>query len=288
MGYLLMLLNNVIGGFSTILSKSYVNGTKSIKNSKAIYILLAHPIAAIYFLVLSGGHLPLNITTFAFSIAYAATCFMSVMIQLTAYEKTDLIYMSVFSGAGAIVIPFVIELFLKMDFSATKYISVLFRIIAVLIPLMFCNANDKKGISVCLLLFLIAGASAMVPKFYADCSASTTNESFCFWTNIIITPLALLFILKNNDKKSIWTDMKSIKPVLYILIILCTALSNTSSIIMLHVYSLVSATTRAVFSSSVGMIITTAISVFVFKEKFRIQQAICIVFSIASIVLNVL
>ena len=35
-----------------ILSKNYVNKTASFKSSKTIYILLAHPLAAIYFLVI--------------------------------------------------------------------------------------------------------------------------------------------------------------------------------------------------------------------------------------------
>ena len=50
MGYLLMLLNCFMGGFSTIMSKTYVKSTASFQSSKTIYILLAHPLAAIYFL----------------------------------------------------------------------------------------------------------------------------------------------------------------------------------------------------------------------------------------------
>ncbi len=74
----------------------------------------------------------------------------------------------------------------------------------------------------------------------------------------------------------------------YAPIFFCTAISNVSSLIMLYVLTLVEATVRAVFVSSVGMIVTTFVSVFIFKEKFRFQQLISIIFSIASIVLNML
>lgn len=283
-----MLLNNFMGGISTILSKNYVKKTASFKSSKTIYILLAHPLAAIYFLVISGGNVPINSATFLFSTVYALVCLISIIISLKAYEKTNLIYMSVFSGAGAVIVPLLIELIQKTEFSLNIYFSVAARLVAVGVPLLFSSSTDKKGLGICVAMFFSSGASGIIPKLYAQSNAVTTNESFCFWTNIIILPIVFLIIILSKDRKIIWDDMKKMKPKHYAPIFLCTAISNVSSLIMLYVLTLVNATVRAVFASSVGMIVTTCISVFIFKEKFRIQQLICIVFSIASIVLNVL
>ncbi|MBQ4526616.1 MAG: EamA family transporter [Clostridia bacterium] len=288
MGYLLMLLNCFMAGISTVMSKNYVTKTASFKSSKTIYILLAHPLAAIYFFIMSGGNVPLNSATLLFSTFYAFSCLISVIISLKAYEKTNLIYMSVFSGAGAVIVPLIAELIQKTHFTTSIYFSVVARLIAVGVPLFFSSSVDKKGLGICIAMFFSAGAGGIIPKLYAQSSAVTTNESFCFWTNIIILPIVFLIIMISNDRKEILFDMKKMKPKHYAPIFICTAISNVSSIIMLHVLTLVDATVRAVFVSSVGMLVTSIISVFVFKEKFTIVQLISIVFSLAAVVLSVL
>ncbi len=161
-----MLINCCIGGFSTIMSKFYVKSTASFKSSKTIYILLAHPIAAIYFLVLSGGSVPINASTLLYSTVYAFACLISVIVSLKAYEKTNLIYMTVFSGAGAVIIPLIAELIQKTNFHANIYFSVAARLIAVGVPLFFSQSVEKKGLKICVAMFFSSGVSGIIPKLY--------------------------------------------------------------------------------------------------------------------------
>ena len=136
MGLLLILILNCLSPVSVIFRKNYLNNTINIKTSLNIYMLLTHIVAALYFLILSKGRVLLNGPTTILSAAYAIVCLSSVWFTMVGYNKTNLVYISVFSGAGSVIIPFVLEMcFSSQSFSAYQILSVIIRIIAVLIPL---------------------------------------------------------------------------------------------------------------------------------------------------------
>lgn len=287
MGYLLILVLGIIGGISTICRKNYTQNTIDIKNSLNIYMLLAHPIAAIYFFIIAKGQVPLNTPTFIFSALYALVCTASVGFSLLAYNRINLIYISVFSGAGTVVIPFVFDLLRGEVFNEFKLLSVILRFFAVLVPLLF-NKSKNRSLIICIILFFVSGAANIIPKLYGEHPGVASDSSFCFWTNIIILPIVFFLILKQDETRYIFRDFRLIKPVNYFHICFGTLISNVVSLGTIYILRLISPTVYSVLSSSTGILITALISVLIYKEQLTKQALVSLVLSIAAILLGVL
>lgn len=299
--YILIFGMALINGFYTICHKNYTNDNINVKNSLNIYLLLAHPMAALYFLIMAGGYVPLNLPSFVFSFVYAWVCMASILFTLLAYDKINLIYISVFSGAGAMVIPLVYDWFCGVEFSVYKYIALMLRIAAVLIPLV-CNKSKNRGLIICIILFFVGGIAGIIPKIYGAWDGVVSDESFCFWTNIIIVPITFVLIFsqvqsakdsegspKVKGKLSVLRDdMKKIKLSGYVFILVATLASNINSLAAIEIMRLVSPTIYAILFSSFKMLVTAAISVFIYKEGISKQSVISLILSIGAVVLGVL
>ena len=268
--YLVIFANTLVQGFSTIFRKNYVNDNINVKNSLNIYLLLSHPIAAVYFLLMAGGKVPLNIPSFWFSFVYAWICMASVLFTMLAYDKINLVYISVFSGAGAMIVPFVYDLLVGIEFSVYKYIAVILRLAAVLIPLIF-NRSKNRGLIICVILFFVSGFAGIIPKLYGQWEGVVSDESFCFWTNIVIMPIVGVLIFTQNRPGEIVGDIKKIRPSGYIYILLATAISNIGTLLSIGIMRVVSPTVYSILTSSLGMVITALISVFIYKEELSKQ-----------------
>lgn len=284
MGLLLILFLNCISTAGTIFKKNYVNNTSDVKASLNIFMLLTHIIAAGYFFILAKGSVPLNVPTAIFSAMYAATCLSSVWFTMVGYNKTNLVYISVFSGAGSVIIPFILELcFSSQSFSISQILSVALRMLAILIPL-FSGKRDKKGLTICIILFLICGVSGILPKMYAENPMVLSNSSFCFWTNIFIIPFVVILVLKKDGIKQLSSDMKKIGLINYAYIFSGTAISNISSLMLLYILTFVSATVYSVLSSSCGLILTALVSRLIYKEKLTKQILLSAAVSVLAII----
>lgn len=284
MGLLLILVLACISTAGTIFKKNYVNNTSDVKASLNIFMLLTHIIAAGYFFILAKGSVPLNITTAVFSAAYGTVCLSSVWFTMVGYNKTNLVYISVFSGAGSVIIPFILELcFSSQSFSITQILSVVLRMIAILIPL-FSKQKGNKGLAICFILFLISGFAGIIPKMYAENPTVLSNNSFCFWTNIFIIPFVVTIVLKNEGIKQLSSDMKKIGLINYAYIFSGTAISNISSLMLLYILTFVSATVYSVLSSSFGLILTALVSKLIYKERLTKQILLSAAVSVLAII----
>jgi len=267
MGYFLILIELMIGNVATVIKKHYIKKTVGLSTANNIYILLAHPVAMIYFFIMAKGNVPLNMPTFLFSVAYAIVCICSVVLSFRAFQETNLVYMSVFSGAGAFVIPFFVEMiFWKEKFSACEYLSVAVRTLAIFIPLLFAR-EQKKGLKVCMLLFFNGACSRLLSKAYAVTPSVLDETVWFFWTNLFIVPLVFFSVLKRDGAEAIQNDIKRIKPYLYIYILIGTLISNANAMITMQVLRLLSATEASVISAAIGMVMTVMLSTMIYKEE---------------------
>lgn len=109
-----------------------------------------------------------------------------------AFDITDLVYITLFSGAGGMIIPFLFELFTgRESFSAMQIFAVIIRLIAIILPIFAegKNAENKKGaFLICWILFVVTGISTVLPKLYSEETAALGDNTFCFWTNIMFIP----------------------------------------------------------------------------------------------------
>ena len=299
--YMLIFVLTLVGGIGTICRKNYAKDNINVKHALNLYMLIAHPLAAVYFLIMAGGQVPLNMTSFWFSFVYAWICMASMLFTMLAYDRINLIYISVFSGAGAMVVPFAYDLICGVRFSVYNYIAVALRIAAVLVPLAF-NKTKNRGLIICIILFFVSGAAGIIPKIYGAWQGVVSDESFCFWTNIVILPIVVVLILsqlKNGKKtnedahqatgrfRELWDDTKKIKVSGYIYIMIATLTANIGSLASIGIMRMVSPTVYAILSSSMGLFVTAAISRFIYKEEIKKKEIISLALSVGAVVLGV-
>lgn len=287
MGYLLTLIILLIGNGNTIISKNYIKKSMQIKSANSIYILLAHPIAAIFFFIFAEGEVPLNLPTLLFSILFGLCSMFSVLLQFRAYRETNLVYMSVFSGAGGFVIPFFVEwLVWNMNFSILDFLCVFLRTAAIFIPLFF-DKEKRRGMLVCMLLFGLSAVSTLVQRAYTLTPGVADTSSWFFWTNIMVIPLATVALLMKEGTKTVVKDIKRMKPILYVLIIIATAMSNVTSLIVIEVISLLGTTMYQIISSAIGMVLTILLSTLFYKEDIKKPTYISAALSVAAGIISV-
>ncbi len=288
MGYLLTLIILLIGNANTVVGKNYVKRSMRIKTSNSIYILLAHPVAAIFFFILAGGNVSLNFSTFLFSCAYGLCSIFSVILTFRAYRETNLVYMNVFSGAGSFVIPFFVEWLLwDVEFSGLDFVCVLLRTVAIFIPLFF-DKEKRKGMIVCMLLFALSASSSLVTRAYTLAPNVYPTSSWFFWTNVMVIPMVTIAVFMKEGPKTIASDIKAMKPILYIFIILATAMSNVSSLISVKVIAMLGTTMYSVISSAMGMVLTILLSTLFYKEDIKKPTYISAGLSVTAGILSVL
>ena len=287
MAYLLVLVKTLMGNGVTAMSKNYSQKTCQIPGAKLIYVLGAHTFAAVFQFALAGGAVSLDKLTLMFAAIYGINCVVSSLVGLTAFEKTTLVYRILFSGAGALMVPFAYDSVQGVQFGIGKYLAVFLRLLTVLIPLLFTR-QKFKNLPICLLLFLFGGSGTVILRLLAQYCGTSAGYSFCFWTNFLTLPFVVVAAVRQRGFGELKRDMGQIKPILYLLLFLQTAMNNAISLLNIYLLTVVDATTYSLMSAAVGTVITTAMSVWLYKEKMTKQALICLILSLLAIVAGVL
>lgn len=288
MGYLLVLLCIILTEIGTVCRKSYIRRTYHIRSGLDVFMLLCHPVAAMYFLFLSGGSILLNLPSFFFAVAYASVCLASVWASMLALGRINLVYISVFSGAGGAVIPYLFDLLIQgIPFAPARFLSILVRLVAVVFPLLY-NKGQEKGLGLCMILFAVSGFAGVIPKMYSGYPGVVSDNSFFFWTNVLIVPIVAWMVLHKHGLRQTVADIKKIPATCYGWILLATATANLGSILSLQALRHMDASVYAVFSGSLGMLATVAVSTLIYKETLTKQSAVGVACSILAVILSVL
>lgn len=287
MGYLLILLRTLIYSSGNMMRKNYVRGTAGLRSSTDIYMLVAHLFASVFLFALAKGSVPLNLTIFLFAAIYAAVCGASAFVSTVAYKTVNYFYVSIFSGAGGLLVPFAYELCTGVTFGMGKILSVLFRVAAILIPLLF-QKEKIGGIGLCIMLFFTSGVGTVVMGIFSASSVADQSASMFFWTNLFILPVVLVQLLRKYKVADLVADMKKVKPRHYLYIMAPTAINNVASLLTVLILQMVSATISTVISSCCSIVLAAFLSVVVYKEKMTLQAKISMVLTMLSAIVGVL
>lgn len=292
MGYLLIVLISVVSGLCPVLKKKYVKDTEGIMSSTHIYMFIICPLTTLYYFILAKGEVPLNWPTFRFALIFGLVSVGCTIFNMMGYRYTNLVYISIFSGAGGTVIPFLYEMIFRGEiFSVFEILSVVLRLAAVSVPLLLVGKTQKStniGFVICGCLFVLSGLATIISKLYAQHPNVCSDRSFCFWTNVVSLPFVLMIVLKQTGIKTIVRESKKIKKLDYLYVILSMMLGNICTLISIQVLRMVSATVYSVLSSSLVLVVTALVSRILYKEKLSKQGALSLAFSILAIVAGVL
>lgn len=289
--YLLAIITACAGGSTTILKKNYVNNTKNIERSNDIYLLVNITVATLYFYFLSGGNVPLNLSTLIFSVVYALIGLFSVIVGLVSYNYAAVAYITVISGALGTIIPFLYELlFTDVIFSTSKIISVFFRIMAISVILLLNKKEKvtKMGVLLCIVLGLISGAAGVTTRMYATFPGVESDGSFFFWTNVFTLPMIFISCFKKGTVKKLAEDFRKIKKLNYVYALGSMFINNAITFVSIDIIRNISGTVYGIISGSLQLIMATVISLFVYRERLSVKTLISVGLSIIAVVLSLL
>ena len=291
MYYVLAIITAILSGFTPVLKKNYVTNTRSVKNSGDIYLLVNIVAATIYFYILAGGNVPLNLITLIFSVIFALIGILSVLFGLVAYNYAAVVYMTVITGALGTILPFLYELiFTDVVFTTNKIISVFMRVLAISIMLFFNKGErvSKKGILICILCGIISGASGITTRMYANFPGVESDGSFFFWTNVFTLPMVFINTFRKSDFQTVKNAFKSIKPYNYFYALGSMLINNAITFISIEIIRHISGTAYSVIAGSVNILTAAFISAVIYKESVTLQTLLSVLLSIVAVVLSLL
>lgn len=291
MYYLMAIISACAQGFTPILKKNYVKNLRKVKLNGDIYLLVNIAAAVVYFFILAGGKVPLNVPTFAFSAVYAFLGFLSVIYSLIVFNHASVVYITVMTGSLATIIPFLYELiFTDIVFSPAKIVSVFCRVAAICVMLIF--SDDKrisvKGMLLCIISGVINGLSGVVVRMYARAPGVLADGSFFFWTNVITLPIIFVNILRKANAKELADDFKKIKPINYVFALGGMLVGNAVTFVSIEIMRHISGTVYSVINGSISLIASAIISVAIYKEDVSAKTYISVLISIVAVVLSLI
>lgn len=291
MAYLSIIICVLLGAGNTLLSKKFQTSFSESLANFAKYNFLNAFCACFFLFAINLFKFEVNLTTFLYSLIYALVVICSLTLNFFAYKFVSVSLVSILSTSGSIILPSLFAIFYIGDEpTATIIISIVLMLIATIIPYLGTKQKFSKAtIPVCLAFFIISGTSPIILKLFTLSPTATDSGSLFILTNaVIVVASALTCALLTLLKKSTVKELVQPFPIKTTLnVVSRTAISNLTSVLSVFAISLMSLPVYSVTSSSIGMFSAFLLSLFVFKEKFSIVQAISLFLAISALIVSI-
>lgn len=289
MYYLMAIISACAQGITPIFKKNYVKSSRNVKLNSDIYLLVNITAATVYFFLLAGAKVPLNMSTLLFSAVYAFIGYLCVVYNLIAFKYASVVYVTVITGSLCTIMPFLYELiFTDTVFSTAKIVSVLCRLVAICM-LLIKNEDRKislKGAVFTLLTGLTGGLGSVIVRMYSLAPDVTTDGSLFFWTNVFTLPIIIINVLRKAKPKELAEDFKKIKPANYALALGGMVIGNAVTFVSVEIMRHISATGYNVINGSVSLLTSAFVSTEIYNEDATAKTYISVLISIAAVVLS--
>jgi len=287
--YLLFVLLALMSATAKMLQKQFTNLSRNVEQAKNVYMLVVSLIAMVFFASMAGWDLRINGLTFVYAVLLAVLSILANLMLLKAMDYADIVTISVYASAGAIVIPFLFGvLFFKEEVSICKIISFFLLLLIVILPLLKREGKERMnffGYFYSMMLFLEAGGSVMLIKFYSRAESVMNNNVLCFWANVLMLPFVLVMALK-TERHSLLYSIKQLSRSTYAVAALSVVVSNASTLLSMYVVGKINLTVYTLLQNPLSLILTALCSWLFFKEKINRQVAFNIVVSMIALLLN--
>ncbi|MBQ4086631.1 MAG: hypothetical protein IJC78_00100 [Clostridia bacterium] len=285
------ILNTSSNGFIKQYQKSAPTGNVSF----LIYTIIMSIFAMCFFYVTGGLRLTVNPGMLTYSVLTGIDTVIVVLIGIVAMQYTDLLTINLSSCCGAMILPVLYGIFfLKEHTSLLYWVSVLFMVAAVLVPILAQKKKATKstvlGYIFCVVLFFGSGFYSVLNKMYQVSPSFTDASSFCFLINvtmlIVCAGLLPVFMHRSPDEKQ---TFKKFTPGLVLLCVLAAVTSNAASLLNFTAMEGMNLTLLTVFGTSFNILGTAVLSMAVFRErKLGTVDAISIFCALASVAFGAL
>ena len=254
-------------------------------HSKARYTLFYAVngiVACLFFLIADGFRVALNLPTFMYSLVFAFLVAASLFVSLWLLKLATISGVNILSSAFGLVLTSAMGF---LAFSEEPTPIKLIRIALMVIAAAFVFIDEgringkrdgkKRGLRALLPLFFAVTLSAvisclvtLVTKLYVTSDAVASENSFFFWTNVLLAlGSALVFVLMCLKSRTAFRDsMSLLRPKKLISLTGNTLCSNAASLIAILLVAQMELSVYTPVSSAIGIIVAVIASL-IFRER---------------------
>ncbi len=291
--YLFVVLSSVMSGMSSATQKLWQKKTSDAGNAPYIFLVVNALSACLIFYAMSGFDLTINSTSLRYAALYGAVVIFSLVLNMAAMTRMNLILCSVFSRGSSMIIWLIGILFFKDELKFSGAVSAVLILISILIPV-FGITNGKIRVSDCLIggaITAVGTMSTLILKFYATEPAKSANSVMFFYTNVfVIVFVAFAAVIGYGflfERKNLASDLKRTGKFVWI-IPLSTLGSNLASVISVYVMKVMPLSLYSIVSYTVGCVVVFVNSKVVFREKCTVSDAAAFVLSAAAALITLI
>lgn len=286
--YSLLLLNTLIGWGNGILQKEWQRKTATIKYSSAVYLIAQTAFSCLVFFVMAGFDLRANAVTLIYSFVYALIVILSLVSNFVAMSKMNLMLCSVFGNGSQTVVWLVGVIFFREAFEFGGALSAGLILISILLPLLNLKGGKtaKSGLAVGFFRTAIAASSTVLMKLYAAEPHKMSDSVMCFYTNVFVLVLLLIYFAFMKDKGGLIDGFSNVgKKIVFAPI--CAVLSNLGTVLSMYVLRTLPLSTYSIITYSLGFATVFINSKFIFREKRTAIDTIAFILSATAVVITI-
>lgn len=278
---LLLLISVAIGVGSKVFSKLCSN--LMLQNSAAKYfafLIVNSLVACAFFFASSGFAIFVNLDILLFSLVYAAVVALSIISGFLVYRYVNVSNANVISNTCGMVCTFLLGWILfSEDISFQSVVRLGIMLIAMAVVLVDRTRkslpNDKKGdllplIVVIALMTLCGCANTVVLKAFSQSSCGNDENSFFFFTNVVLLSVAIvgfaISCVKNS--KELRESLSILRPKKLIAIVGNTVCSNIGSVVGVLLVAQMEVSVYSSVSSGLGIVVGVVGSL-ILREKLN-------------------
>lgn len=286
--YSLLLLYTLIGWGNGILQKEWQRKTEKIKYSSAVYLIAQTACSCLVFFVMAGFDLRADAVTLIYSFVYALIVILSLVSNFVAMSKMNLMLCSVFNNGSQTVVWLVGIVFFRDVFEFGGALSAGLILISVLLPLLKLKGNKtaKGGIAVGFFRTAVSASSIVLVKLYAAEPHKMSDSVMCFYTNLFILVLLLIYFVFMKDKSGLIDGFSNVgKKIVFAPI--CAVLSNLGTVLSMYVLRTLPLSTYSIVTYSLGFATVFINSKFIFREKRTAIDTVAFILSAIAVVITI-
>lgn len=271
MGILLLLCSSGIGTVNTMLLKGFQKSVQLDFSHHILYLFLNGLCAMLYFSSLCRFSVVPDGRTLLYAGIYALIVACILILNVLVYRWAKIVVVSVIRDGGSFILSTLAGIWIfgeSMRFGAV--LAIFFRLFAIILPgrRIFKERSRVIGVVFCLLSAFVSTMSTIFMKTYAlDVHAASPSLMF-FWVNAfhvavcgIIFGGILLHCLRQKKELPHFTGLQTGN------IALMTAISNASSLLSTYILQMVDIFLYNILSGALSLLLVSAGSRLIYKEK---------------------
>lgn len=291
--YILLGINCILNALNTLLTKKFQLGFKTDTIHFVMYNFVGAVIGSIYFFIASGFKIEMNGITFMFSVIYAASVFLSLVLSIYILSKISISLSTITSTAASVISASVGGMiFFGEQMTLQHIVSAILVLAAVIIPYgkLVKTGFKKESIWACIIYFCYICVAGLITKFYTRAEGVCNSVSWFFMTNLILVVVcgifAVCYAFKKHEK--IGKVLCTLTPGQLGNLAVRTAINNISSVMNVVILTAMALSVCSVISSSAGLVLSALMSRFIFKESLPRENKIGVALAVAAVVVSAL